>query len=89
MVIAAVLHNFAALAPVQHAFAAIRVVVSVLIINAVVGMWKKSVKDKACVAIALGGFLLSVACSVSPVWVVLAAGILGVSISVAKEAKRQ
>lgn len=88
MVIAAVLSNFAELAPVQHAFAAIRVVVSVLIINAVVGMWKKSVVDKVCIAIAAGGFLSSVVLEVSPVWVVLAAGILGVAISVAREAKK-
>ena len=73
----------------QHAFAAIRVVVSVLIINAVVGMWKKSVVDKICVLIALGGFLVSVLFEISPVWVVLAAGVLGVAISVGREARRQ
>lgn len=87
MVIAAALGNFAELAAVQHAFAAIRVVVSVLIINAVAGMWKKSVVDKLCAVIAVGGFLISVAFDISPVWVVLAAGILGIAVSVGKEAR--
>ena len=86
MVIAAALSNFAELAAVQHAFAAIRVIVSVLIINAVAGMWKKSVVDKICAVIAVGGFLVSVIFDISPVWVVLAAGILGIAISVGKEA---
>lgn len=87
MVIAAALGNFAELAAVQHAFAAIRVVVSVLIINAVAGMWKKSVVDKLCAVIAVGGFLISVAFDISPGWVVLAAGILGIAVSVGKEAR--
>lgn len=87
MVITEALGNFAELAAVQHAFAAIRVVVSVLIINAVAGMWKKSVVDKLCAVIAVGGFLISVAFDISPVWVVLAAGILGIAVSVGKEAR--
>lgn len=41
MFIAAVLKNFAELAVVQHAFAGIRVVVSVLILNAVMGTAEK------------------------------------------------
>ena len=52
MFIAAVLKNFAELAVVQHAFAGIRVVVSVLILNAVMGLRKKSIVDKLCVVIA-------------------------------------
>ena len=56
MFIAAVLKNFAELAVVQHAFAGIRVVVSVLILNAVMGLRKKSIVDKLCVVIAAAGF---------------------------------
>ncbi|KXL53912.1 chromate transport protein [Anaerotignum neopropionicum] len=76
-VIAAVLNNFAELPTVQHAFGAIRVVVGVLILNAVVGMWKKSVVDKICAVIAVVAFILSAFLGLSPAWVVLGAGSLG------------
>lgn len=84
MLIAAVLSNFAELPVVQHAFGAIRVVVGVLIANAVIAMWKKSVVDKLCALVAVAAFLLSVILSLSPIWIVLAAALLGVSISVVK-----
>ena len=77
MIIAAVLKNFAHLAMVQHAFGAIRVVVGVLIVNAVVAMWKKSVVDKICCVIAIVAFVLSAIVGLSPIWIVLGAGVLG------------
>ena len=88
MLIAAVLNNFAELPVVQHAFAGIRVVVSVLIINAVAGLRKKSIVDKLCVFIAVGAFLLSVWVDVSPVVIVVAAAVLGIAISCGREAKK-
>ena len=88
MFIAAVLHNFAELAVVQHAFAGIRVVVSVLIINAVVGLRKKSIVDKICVVIAIAAFLISVFADISPANIVVAAAILGIAISRGREAKK-
>lgn len=88
MLIAAVLHNFAELAIVQHAFAGIRVVVSVLILNAVIGLRKKSLVDKICVGIAAVSFLLSVWVDVSPVVIVIGAAILGIVLSSGREAKR-
>ncbi len=87
MFIAAVLNNFAELAVVQHAFAGIRVVVSVLILNAVMGLKKKSIVDKVCVAIALAAFAASVFLDVSPVIVVIAAAVLGIALSYGKGAK--
>ena len=45
LVIAAFLTNFAELEVVQHAFAGIRVCVCVLILQAVMRLWKKSVVD--------------------------------------------
>ena len=77
--IAALLSNFAQIAAVQHAFAGIRVAVCVLILNSVVKLMKSSVTD----ALTLGVFLAVFACSVfikglSPVLIVLAAGVLGV-----------
>ena len=89
MFIAAVLHNFAELAVVQHAFAGIRVVVSVLIINAVAGLRKKSIVDKVCMLIAVAAFAVSVFADVSPVWVVIAAAVLGIAISHGREAKKE
>ena len=89
MFIAAVLHNFAELAVVQHAFAGIRVVVSVLIINAVVGLRKKSIVDKICVGIAIAAFLISVFADISPAVIVVAAAILGIAISCGREAKKE
>lgn len=88
MVIAAVLGNFAELPVVQHAFAGIRVAVSVLIFNAVAGMWKKSVVDKLCMGIAAAAFLLSVWGAFSPVWIVLAAAVLGIALGSGRGAKR-
>lgn len=87
MVISAVLKNFAQLAVVQHAFGAIRVVVGVLIVNAVVEMWKKSVVDKICAVIAVVAFLLSVVLEVSPIWIVLGAGLLGLVAPMIKGAR--
>lgn len=59
MIIAAVLTNFAHLPVVQHAFGGIRVVVGVLIINAVSGMWKKSVVDKLGLVLAILSFIVA------------------------------
>ena len=85
----AILKNFAELAVVQHAFAGIRVVVSVLILNAVMGLRKKSIVDKLCVVIAAVSFLVSVWVDISPVWIVLAAAILGIAVSCGREAKEK
>ena len=87
MLIAAALKNFAQLSVVQHAFAGIRVVVSVLILNAVIGLRKKSIVDRLSVLIAAASFLLSVWVDISPVWIVLAAAVLGIAVSCGREAK--
>ena len=88
MLIAAVLNNFAELPVVQHAFAGIRVVVSVLIINAVAGLRKKSIVDKLCIFIAVAAFLLSVWVDVSPVMIIIAAAVRGIAVFCRREAKR-
>lgn len=88
MFIAAALNHFAELPVVQHAFAGIRVVVSVLIFNAVMGLRKKSIVDKFCILIAIGAFLLSAFGDISPVRIVVAAAILGIVISRGREARR-
>ena len=50
-IIAAFIQNFSDLAIVQNAFAGIRVCVCVLILNAVVKLWKKSVVDLSLIHI--------------------------------------
>jgi chromate transporter len=85
MLIAAVLQNFAELPVVQHAFAGIRVVVSVLIFNAVAGMWKKSVKDRLGLLLVAAAFIASVWFDVTPVAIVVAAAVLGIVVSLQRE----
>lgn len=83
-VIAAFISNFADLAVVQNAFAGVRVCVCVLIVNAVVKLWKKSVVDLPALFICLAVFLCSAFFSVTPVLLVLFAGVAGVIIQTLK-----
>ena len=76
--IAALLTNFAEVAAVQHAFGGIRVCVCVLILNAVVKLWKKTVIDAPTFIIFLAVLALSVFTSLSPVIYVLCAALAGV-----------
>ena len=78
MIIAAFIQNFAHLPAVQNAFAGIRVCVCVLILNAVVKLWKKSVVDWKTLIIFIAVFACSVFFSVSPVIYVIAAALAGI-----------
>ncbi len=76
--IASVLQNFMEYDIVQHIFGGIRVAVAVLIVNAVITMGKKSVKDVLCATLAVLSFIVSIIFSdLSPVFVVLAAALVG------------
>ena len=78
-IIAAVLQNFMQYKIVQHIFGGIRVAVAVLIVNAVITMGKKAIKDRLCVILAVFSFAVSVFFpSVSPVFIVLAAALCGI-----------
>ncbi len=76
--LAGVIEAFSHLAWVQHAFGGVRICVCVLILNAVVKLYKKAVVDKLTLAIfllvALGSFLTPV----SPVVFVLTAAAVGI-----------
>ena len=48
MILASFLQSFAEFAVVQHAFNGIRVAVCVLVLNAVIKLWKGSVVDRVC-----------------------------------------
>ncbi|MDR2630547.1 MAG: chromate transporter [Spirochaetaceae bacterium] len=76
-VIAAGLQNFAESEMVQHAFKGIRVAVGALILEAVRKLFKGAVKDLKTLALCLAVFGLSVFFKVSPVPMVLSAGLAG------------
>ena len=86
LIIAALLQNFAEYPAVQNAFAGIRVAVVALILNAVLKLLKSSVVDRLTLCVFVAVLLLTVIFSVSPVIVVLASGLLGVTVKVWKEA---
>ena len=77
LIIASFLQNFANLAIVQSAFAGIRVAVVALIITTVVKLLKSSVKDYLGVISALATFIISAFFGLSPVYIVIAAGLIG------------
>jgi len=82
LIIAAFLKNFASYPVVQHAFAGIRVGVCVLIIQAVLRLWKKAIVDKTTLVLYLVIFALAAGSSRLPVSVpnavlVISAGFFG------------
>ena len=79
-VIAAFIQNFAHLAIVQNAFAGIRVCVCVLIFNAVVKLFKGSVKDWAAGLIFLAVLAAALLTDLSPVIFVAGGAALGIVI---------
>ncbi len=76
--LAGVITTFSHLAWVQHAFGGIRVCVCILILNAVVKLFKKAVIDAPTAIIFLAVALGSCFTPLSPVIFVLAAGIAGI-----------
>ena len=81
-IIAAVLANFAHIPAVQYAFAGIRVCVCVLIFNAVVKLFKKSVIDFAAGVIFLAVLLVSVIFDLTPIVIVPVAAVVGIAVQV-------
>lgn len=76
--IAVFFERFSEYAVVQSAFMGIRVVVVVLILNAVIKMGKKSITNWISIALAAGAFLFVILTSLSPIYVVLASALIGV-----------
>ena len=84
LVIAALISNFSHLAWVQNAFAGIRVCVCILIVNAVISLWKKALVDIWTVLIFAAVFLCSVFLKISPVIYVIVAAVLGILLQLKK-----
>ena len=76
--IAAFLRNFANLEVVQNAFAGIRACVRVLVLNAVIKLWKESVVDKPTLLIFCAVFLGSLLTAWTPVIFVALAAAAGI-----------
>lgn len=82
-IIAAVLTNFAEIEIVKRAFAGIRVCVCVLILSAILKLWKKSVPNVFSLVICAVIFFVSafgetLGIDISPVILVVAAAVLGI-----------
>lgn len=79
--LAVLISNFAELGVVQHALKGINVAVCMLMIYAIAGLWKKSVKNIAAFCIFVLALVLSIFTEISTVWLVILAGVLGVGLS--------
>ena len=78
--LAGVIEAFSHLEIVQHAFGGIRVCVCVLILNAVIKLFKKAVIDLPSLLIFLAVTLLSLLTPISPVIFVVLAAVLGITV---------
>ena len=79
LVIAAVLQNFASYPIVQHVCAGIRIAVCALIAAAVYKLFKKTVVNLTSFILFLLAFLFVAVGGVSPVFIVISAGIVGLA----------
>ena len=82
--IAMFLRNFADLPVVIHAFAGIRACVCVLILNAVLKLWKSTVIDLPTGIIFTAVFLISVLLGLPPALIVIVAGLVGLGLKRAR-----
>jgi len=77
-IIAACLKNFQDNVYVQHALKGISVCVVALIVEAIIGLWKKGVKDILSFVICIAMLGLSVFTSISPILMVVASALIGI-----------
>ena len=86
--LAGLITNFAHVAWVQHAFAGIRVVVCVLILNAVVKLWKSAVHDVWGALLFAAVLAATLFTSLSPVVYVLLSAVAGIVIQSLQEGRK-
>lgn len=87
--IAAFYNEFAANSYVESAFTGIRVVVVVLILNAVIRMAKTSIKNWYSFLIFITAFVLVALINISAIYIIMVAGLIGIIINSYKEGDRQ
>ena len=85
--ISTLIKNFAELEVVQHALQGIQVAVCVLMVNAIMNLFKKGVKDIPTALIFVGSFLLAHFTSIPTIFIVLLAGVCGYVLHFAKNRK--
>lgn len=81
-IIALILQNFMEYAVVGYAFAGIRVAVAVLVIKALISLYQKGVKGAWANGVFIAVLVLSIITDISPIIVVAAAIIMGISLQV-------
>ena len=77
-VIALCLQHFAEYPAVKHAFAGIGVAVTVLIAGAVIKLWKNNIKNLMSVLLFAAALIITVLTNWSPVYLVIAAALVGI-----------
>lgn len=77
IIIARFLKNFAQYEITSHIFGGIRIIVAVLVVNAVFTIGKSAVQDKICLCIAVCSCLLSFFFQLSPIYFVIAGACAG------------
>ena len=77
IIIARFLKNFAQYEITGHLFGGIRIIVAVLVVNAVFTIGKSAVQDKICLCIAVCSCLLSFFFQLSPIYFVIAGACAG------------
>ena len=77
MIIAGLIKNFSDIQVVQNAFSGVRIVVCVLILNAVIKLWKNSVKGKLGIIIFILSFVAAALLKISPIYIVIISAIVG------------
>lgn len=85
--IAAFIQSFSDLPIVQNAFAGIRVGVCVLILDAVIKLFKKAIVDKFTLALFAIVFVASVFIDINPIIFVIAAAVAGIIVYILKGEK--
>lgn len=76
-VLATILQQLTNMPIVEYAFGCIRICVCVLILSATVNLWKSAVKGRFGLAVFATVFLLSAIWGISPIIVVISAGLFG------------
>ena len=88
LLLASLLQNFAHVALVGHAFAAIRVAVAALILQAVYRLYKNGVEDKPSLAIFIAALIIGLVNIVNPILVIVAAAAAGIAVQAIRKRRR-
>lgn len=78
MIIEAFFTHFQDYAIVRYAFGGIRVAVTALVLDAVMKMWKKSIKDCIGIILFILGFALIAFIGISPIIIIILSAIVGI-----------